>query len=241
MASEPGAGGSATTTIAGEIIGTQAAGAPAGWPRRGRLAAPSARGLIADTKAMATSARNVAAVDGQMSWPAVIAAHAAVPKLAGGMAHGHRSARAPPSVTERPGKRGSRERRVDHDRLRPSYTGCDTARSAVASRLTSPRPPGRSGQSWPDVTSPARCRRALADQSARWSKSFSATCFLESSVWAGSLRPLLPCGDGVAWIPLGQETLGESGTMFCSVVLGRAGWARCSSAGRRPGARSRSS
>jgi len=30
----------------------------------------------------------------------------------------------------------------------------------------------------------------------------------------GSLRPLFPCGDGVAWIPLGQETLGESGTMF---------------------------
>jgi hypothetical protein len=32
-------------------------------------------------------------------------------------------------------------------------------------------------------------------------------------VRAGSLRPLFPCGDGVAWIPLGQETLGESGTM----------------------------
>jgi hypothetical protein len=25
--------------------------------------------------------------------------------------------------------------------------------------------------------------------------------------------PAVPCGDGVAWIPLGQETLGESGTM----------------------------
>ena len=31
---------------------------------------------------------------------------------------------------------------------------------------------------------------------------------------AGSLGPLFPCGNGVAWIPLGQKTLGESGTMF---------------------------
>ena len=48
----------------------------------------------------------------------------------------------------------------------------------------------------------------------RWSRSFSAVCFLESSVRAGSLHPLFLCGDGVAWIPSDQETLGESGTMF---------------------------
>ena len=37
-------------------------------------------------KTMATSAGNVAAVDGQVSWPAMVAAHATVPKLAGGIA-----------------------------------------------------------------------------------------------------------------------------------------------------------
>ena len=75
-------------------------------------------------------------------------------------------------------------------------------------------PPGRSGQSWPDVTSLARCRQALAWLAARWGKSFSAIYFLESLVRAGSLRPLFPCSDGVAWIPSDQETPGESGTMF---------------------------
>jgi len=75
-------------------------------------------------------------------------------------------------------------------------------------------PPGRSGQSWPDVTSLARCRQALAWLTARWSKSSRRSVSWNHRVRAGSLRPLFPCGDGVAWIPLGQETLGESGTMF---------------------------
>jgi hypothetical protein len=69
-------------------------------------------------------------------------------------------------------------------------------------------PPGRSGQSWPDVTSPGlvsgRDGASLSRRSVSWNH----------RVWAGSLRPLFPYGDGVAWIPLGQETLGESGTMF---------------------------
>ena len=32
-------------------------------------------------------------------------------------------------------------------------------------------PPGRSGPSWPDVTSLARCRQALAWLATRWRKS----------------------------------------------------------------------
>jgi hypothetical protein len=48
---------------------------------------------------------------------------------------------------------------------------------------------------------------------ARSSTSFSAICFLESSGSGGFTVSAIPCGDGVAWIPLGQETLGESGTM----------------------------
>jgi hypothetical protein len=42
-------------------------------------------------------------------------------------------------------------------------------------------PPGRSGQSWPDVTSLARCRRALAWSAGVMEQVFSAICFLESS------------------------------------------------------------
>jgi hypothetical protein len=53
-------------------------------------------------------------------------------------------------------------------------------------------PPGRSGQSWPDVTSLARCRQALARLGARWSKSFSAICFLESSGWGGFTASAIP-------------------------------------------------
>ena len=75
-------------------------------------------------------------------------------------------------------------------------------------------PPGRSGQLCPDVTSLAGCPQALAWLAARWSRSFSAICFLESSGSGGFTASAIPCGDGVAWIPLGQETLGESGTMF---------------------------
>ena len=43
-----------------------------------------------------------------------------------------------------------------------------------------------------------------------WRKSFSAIHFLESSGSGG----FIPLRDGAAWIPLGQVTLGESGTMF---------------------------
>jgi hypothetical protein len=65
------------------------------------------------------------------------------------------------------------------------------------------------------VTSLDRCRPALAWSAGAMERVFPGELFpgiIEFG--AGSLRPLFPCGDGVAWIPLGQETLGESGTMF---------------------------
>jgi len=43
---------------------------------------------------------------------------------------------------------------------------------------------------------------------------FSGNLFLGSSGSGGPAAPLIPCGNEVAWIPLGQETLGESGIMF---------------------------
>jgi hypothetical protein len=52
------------------------------------------------------------------------------------------------------------------------------------------------------------------DSAARWSKSFSGDLFLGSSGSGGPTASAIPCSDGVAWIPSGQETLGESGTMF---------------------------
>jgi hypothetical protein len=65
------------------------------------------------------------------------------------------------------------------------------------------------------VTSLDRCRPALA-----WSAGAMERVFL-GDLFPGIIefgrvhfRPLFPCGDEVAWIPLGQETLGESGTMF---------------------------
>jgi len=76
-------------------------------------------------------------------------------------------------------------------------------------------PPGRSGQSWPDVTSPGQVAASPRLVSGRDGASLSRrSVSWNHRVWAGSLRPLFPYGDGVAWIPLGQETLGESGTMF---------------------------
>ena len=118
----------------------KAAGAWARWPRRRRRAAPPAWGRIADTKTMATSAGNAAAVGGQMSWPAMVAAHATAPEAGGGIAHGRRSARAPPSGRQRPRKWVSRERRVDHDRLRPWYTAVTRRGPAVAPWLAAPLP-----------------------------------------------------------------------------------------------------
>jgi hypothetical protein len=53
-------------------------------------------------------------------------------------------------------------------------------------------PPGRSGQSWPDVTSLAGYRPALAWLAARWSRSFSAICFLESSGSGGLTASAIP-------------------------------------------------
>jgi hypothetical protein len=76
-------------------------------------------------------------------------------------------------------------------------------------------PAGRSGQSWPDVTSPPQVSASARLAGRRDGASLSRrSVSWNHRVRAGSLRPLFPCGDGVAWIPLGQETLGESGIMF---------------------------
>jgi hypothetical protein len=75
--------------------------------------------------------------------------------------------------------------------------------------------PGRSGQSWPDVTSQARSRRALAWLAARDGASLSRRS-VSRDHWLRAVQCVRYslCGDGVTWIPSGQETLGESGTMF---------------------------
>jgi hypothetical protein len=78
--------------------------------------------------------------------------------------------------------------------------------------------PGGATAMWhlhPDlVTRPTASYSPAYANPARRSRSFSAVCFLGLSDSGGSLRPVFPCGGGVAWIPSGLETLGGSGTTF---------------------------
>ena len=76
-------------------------------------------------------------------------------------------------------------------------------------------PAGRSGKSWPDVTSPPRCRRALAWLGSAMEQVFLGDLFT-GIIGFGRVRCVRYslAVTGVAWIPLGQETLGESSTMF---------------------------
>ena len=75
-------------------------------------------------------------------------------------------------------------------------------------------PPGRSGQNQPEMTSPARCQRAHDWLSCAMEQVFLRDLF-PGIIGFGRVHCVrYSRGDGVAWIPLGEETLGESGTMF---------------------------
>ena len=86
--------------------------------------------------------------------------------------------------------------------------------AATPARSTSPGSPA----STPATARPCTSATAPAPATPRPAPSTSGAspsrCFLGSSGSGGFTAPLFPRSDGVAWIPLGQETLGESGNMF---------------------------
>src|SRR6185312_1824600 len=82
-------------------------------------------------------------------------------------------------------------------------------------------PAGRSGKSWPDVTSPPRCRRALAWLGSAMEQVFLGDLFTGIIGFGqGSLRPLFPCGDGG-----GMDSLrpGDPRRVEHYVLIGRLG------------------
>ena len=74
MPSEPGAGGVGHHHDAGEIMESKQSAHRPGGPDATGWPLHRTQGLSADRKTTATSARNVAAADGQVPWPLMVAA-----------------------------------------------------------------------------------------------------------------------------------------------------------------------